>query len=233
MPNSIIVEGNTTNEAIEKGLKQLKLSKDQVTIKVLENEEKRSFFSILTPRVVKVEITANENSYKQENVESGEKHIKEYEKYSKEIIEQAEKNAKNFLDEFLKYFEDAEYEINSSEDGLNINIHGKSAAILIGYRGETLYALKNILSAVASRNLKTKVRVILDVEGYMEKRIQTLENLANRIAKTVIKNRKPVTLEPMNAYERKIIHSKLQNSKKVKTTSIGEEPRRRVVISLK
>ena len=103
----------------------------------------------------------------------------------------------------------------------------------IGYRGETLYAFQNILTAVAGKNIENRVRVILDIEGYKEKREKTLEDLAEKVAKTVIKTRKSVTLEPMQPYERKIIHSKLQDNDKVETKSIGEEPRRRIVISLK
>ena len=79
----------------------------------------------------------------------------------------------------------------------------------------------------------TNVRVIIDIEGYKEKREKTLEDLAERIEKQVIRTKKSVTLEPMKAYERKIIHSKLQNSKMVTTYSIGEEPRRRLVVALK
>ena len=86
---------------------------------------------------------------------------------------------------------------------------------------------------VAGKNIENRVRVILDIEGYKEKREKTLEDLAEKVAKTVIKTRKSVTLEPMQPYERKIIHSKLQDNDKVETKSIGEEPRRRIVISLK
>ena len=93
--------------------------------------------------------------------------------------------------------------------------------------------VQNILVAVASKGLQNRVRVILDIEDYKGKREKTLEDLAERMARRVIKTGKSVTLEPMKAYERKIIHSKLQNSDKVTTKSIGEEPRRRLVISLK
>ena len=96
-----------------------------------------------------------------------------------------------------------------------------------------MYALQSILSAVASKNLEQKIRVILDIEGYKAKREKTLEDLAEKVAKTVIKTRKSVTLEPMQPYERKIIHSKLQGNPRVETVSIGEEPHRKVVISLK
>ena len=85
----------------------------------------------------------------------------------------------------------------------------------------------------AGKGIENRVRIILDVEGYKEKREKTLEELAEKIAKTVIKTKKSITLEPMQAYERKIIHSKLQNNEFVETRSIGEEPRRKVVVSLK
>ena len=104
---------------------------------------------------------------------------------------------------------------------------------MIGYRGETLYALQAILSSIASKNVDQRVRVILDIEGYKEKREKTLEDLAEKVAKTVVKTRKPITLEPMQPYERKIIHSKLQENSKVQTISVGEEPHRKIVISLK
>ena len=101
------------------------------------------------------------------------------------------------------------------------------------FSGETLYAFQTILSTIASKGTESRVRVVLDIEGYKAKREKALEDLADKLEKTVIKTKKSVTLEPMQAYERKIIHAKLQNSDKVETRSIGEEPRRRVVISLK
>ena len=117
--------------------------------------------------------------------------------------------------------------------GLKVNINNENLGFLIGYRGETLYAFQNILSSIASKNVENRVRVILDIEGYKAKREKALEDLAEKLEKTVIKTKKSVTLEPMQAYERMIIHTKLQNSTMVETRSIGEEPRRRIVISLK
>ena len=228
MPNSIIAEGKTTNEAIENGLKKLHVSKHQVEIKVLESEEKRSFFSILAPRVVKVELTLKEES---KNVENKVK--KELKEIPQNELDVAENNIKLFLDEFSKSLNtEMTYEITKSEYGINVNINGENTGFLIGYRGETLYAMQNVISSVASRGLKDRIRVILDIEGYKAKREKTLEDLADKIAKTVVKTRRDVTLEPMQPYERKIIHSRLQNNDKVSTRSIGEEPKRRVVISL-
>ena len=239
MPSSIISEGKTTNEAIENGLKILNVNKNQVEVKVLENEDKRSFFSILAPRVVKVELTIKDDSKLNNEIEKGRNNgntttVKEPKTYSNSELDVAEKNVNEFLNEFInKLSNDADYKVVKTENGIEISLKGEEIGFLIGYRGETLYSLQNIISAVASKGLTTRVRVILDIEGYKEKREKTLEELAERMEKQVIRSRKPVTLEPMKAYERKIIHSKLQNSDKVVTYSIGEEPRRRLVISLK
>ncbi len=230
MSKTIIAEGKTTNEAIEKGLKELGVSKDRVEIKVLE-DEKRSFFSILTPRVVKIEMTLKDVEDVEKN---SDKKVKKEIHISQENQEKAQNNVKEFLEDFIKNLpEGTKYTIDSDEKGLNVAISNEKLGFLIGYRGETLYALQSILSAVASKNLEQKIRVILDIEGYKAKREKTLEDLAEKVAKTVIKTRKSVTLEPMQPYERKIIHSKLQGNPRVETVSIGEEPHRKVVISLK
>lgn len=230
MDKSIISEGKTTNEAIDNGLKKLNVSKDMVDIKVLENEEKRSFFSILAPRVVKVQLTIKESNIKSDYVKNEKKDVE----LSVKEQEKARSNVESFLNSFLGALQkDANFNIEISKTGLNVNITDKNIGFLIGYRGETLYALQNILTAIASKGIENRVRVILDIEGYKQKREKALEDLAEKLARTVIKTKKSVTLEPMQAYERKIIHAKLQNNDMVETRSIGEEPRRKVVISLK
>jgi len=235
MSNSIISEGKTTNEAIENGLKKLNVKKSQVDIKVLESDDKRSFFSILAPRVVKVELTVKEDVKQDKKEEKTETVIvkKELKEVSDKDLEIAENNVKVFLDDFSKSANlSVTYNITKNPYGLNVDLKGEDIGFLIGYRGETLYSFQNIILAIASKGLETRVRLILDIEGYKAKREKTLEDLAEKIAKTVVKTRRDVTLEPMQAYERKIIHSKLQNNSKVTTKSIGEEPRRRVVITL-
>ena len=228
MEKTIIAEGKTTNEAIENGLKQLKVSKDKVEIKVLENEEKRSFFSILAPRVVKVELTLKED------VKSAKIQEKREIRLTKQEQEKAKENIEKFLKDFMRNLpEDTKYEINVEESGLKVSLTNDNLGYLIGYRGETLYALQNIMTAIAGKGIEQKVRVILDIEGYKAKREKTLEDLAEKVAKTVIRTKKPIKLEPMQAYERKIIHSKLQQNSKVETTSVGEEPHRRIIVSLK
>ena len=228
MEKTIIAEGKTTNEAIENGLKQLKVSKDKVEIKVLENEEKRSFFSILATRVVKVELTLKED------VKGAKIQEKREIKLTKQEQEKAKENIEKFLKDFMRNLpEDTKYEITTEESGLKVSLTNDNLGYLIGYRGETLYALQNIMTAIAGKGIEQKVRVILDIEGYKAKREKTLEDLAEKVAKTVIRTKKPIKLEPMQAYERKIIHSKLQQNSKVETTSVGEEPHRRIIVSLK
>lgn len=227
-----IFEGKTSTEAIEKGLKELKLRKEDVEINILK-DEKRSFFSILDPRVVKVEIIQKEKIEKKENWEK--KARKEKTAMSTTAIKKAEKNVSDFLNIFLKQIstEKYEYKISNDEYYITVEIFGENTNSLIGYRGETLNALQTLLSSIANKEIDEKVRVMLDISGYKDKRKKVLEELADKISKTVIKTGKKVTLEPMPAYERKIIHSRLQNNKKVTTESVGEEPHRKIIIELR
>lgn len=231
MLKSIVAEGKTTNEAIEKGLKQLKVSKEMVDIKVLEEDKKRSFYSILAPRVVKVELTVKEGVAKKEETEP-KAAVKEKRNSNKNIeeIETAKNDVENFLKEFLK--EEYNYEVKIEDFNILVNINGEKINHLIGYRGENINAMQVIISAIANKKSSSKINVFVDVAGYKEKRIKTLEELAEKISKTVIRTGKAISLEPMTAYERKIIHTKLQENDKVKTFSKGEEPHRRVVITL-
>ena len=118
------------------------------------------------------------------------------------------------------------------EGALSIEMKGDNMGILIGKRGQTLDSLQYLTNRVANKMQAGYVRVKLDTEDYRERRKETLENLARNIAHKVKRTRKPVTLEPMNPYERRIIHSALQGDKNVTTHSEGEEPYRRVVVTL-
>lgn len=228
MPKSIISEGKTSTEAIEKGLKELKVSRNQVDIKILE-EKKKSFFNILEPHVVKVELTLKEKEEKQTPVKKA-----KTENVSKEDLEKAKKEIKTFLSEFLKQIADTiTYEISEEENVVHVLITGEESTRLIGYRGESLNSLQTILTTIANKGRESNVKVILDIGEYKDARKKTLEDLASKIERTVTKTGKAITLEPMTAYERKIIHTKLQDSKTVKTHSIGENENRRVVISRK
>ena len=223
MAKCIISEGKTTAEAIEKGLKEIGLPKELVDIKVIE-ENKKSFFDILAPKVVKVELK--------------EKEAKKPEEFEIETTEQELEDAKTKLNAFLAEFVEklnngTAYKIEIKEKCLYITISGDNVGNLIGYRGEALYALESILKVIANQKSENRVIVRLDIEGYKEKRVKTLEELADIKAKIVEKTGKIITLEPMKAYERKIIHSFLQENPNVETRSIGQEPKRRIVISKK
>lgn len=223
MAKMVISEGKTSTEAIEKGLKQIGLPKELVEIKILE-ENKKSFFDILAPKTVKVEIKEKETP-KPEVLEIT---------TTEQELNQAKQRVEKFLESFInKVSAEAQYCVEIKEKCIYINITGENIGNLIGYRGETLFALENILKAIANKVSENKVIVRLDIEKYKEKRVKTLENLAIKKASIVEKTGKAITLEPMQAYERKVIHSILQNRSKVETRSIGQEPRRRVVISKK
>lgn len=139
-----------------------------------------------------------------------------------------------FLQDVLKAM-DMEVKITSSidnEGALNINMEGENMGILIGKRGQTLDSLQYLTNRIANKNQEEYVRVKLDTENYRQRREETLENLAKNIAYKVKRTKKSVSLEPMNPYERRVIHSALQGDKYVSTHSEGEEPYRRVVVTL-
>ena len=227
MGKTIIMEGKTSTEAIEKGLRELKCRKNDVDIKILENEDKRSFFSILEPRVVRVELTVKEGK------ENHEYYEKEYKEPSDEDVSKCKNNIEEFLKEFTTSVKNLEYKITIQNKEINVELFGEKSSDLIGYRGDTINAMQTILSSIGNKNTLVRVRVLLDIANYKEKREETLKELARKLEKTVKRNGKKIILEPMNSYERKIIHTELQNSEYVTTYSIGEEPRRKVVIEKK
>lgn len=148
--------------------------------------------------------------------------------------EKAEKKAVEFLQQV---FETMQMKVQISaqykDDALEVNMEGEDMGILIGKRGQTLDSLQYLVSLVVNKEKEGYIRVKLDTEDYRNRRKETLENLARNIAFKVKRTRKPVFLEPMNPYERRVIHSALQNDPYVTTHSEGEEPYRKVVVTLK
>ncbi|HKL78826.1 MAG TPA: RNA-binding cell elongation regulator Jag/EloR [Mobilitalea sp.] len=147
-----------------------------------------------------------------------------------------ENTAKAFLDKVFKAMAiNAKVEVAYDEENaiIDILVEGDDMGVLIGKRGQTLDSLQYLVSLVINKNSDNYVKVKLDTENYRARRKETLENLAKNIAFKVKRTRKPVSLEPMNPYERRIIHSALQNDKYVETYSEGEEPYRKVVINIK
>ena len=161
---------------------------------------------------------------------------------SKPAIIKARKKevVKDAVEEFLsKMFNamdlsvDIQIDYDEQNRNMNIELKGNEMGILIGKRGQTLDSVQYLASLVANRESDEYVRVKVDTENYRKRRKETLENLAKNIAFKVKKTRKPVYLEPMNPYERRVIHSVLQNDRYVETHSEGEEPYRKVVVTLK
>ncbi len=150
------------------------------------------------------------------------------------VTEATQKICEKFLQEVLQAMGMGEVTIVSSideEGALAIEMSGDNMGILIGKRGQTLDSLQYLTNRVANKSQDGYVRVKLDTEDYRKRRKQTLENLAKNIAYKVKRSRKPISLEPMNPYERRIIHSALQADDRVSTHSEGEEPYRRVVVT--
>lgn len=148
----------------------------------------------------------------------------------------AETKARNFLEKVFAAMNiktEIETFYNEENEMLEINITGDDMGVLIGKRGQTLDSLQYLVSLVINKNKEEYVKVKLDTENYRARRKETLENLAKNLAYKVKRNRGSVTLEPMNPYERRIIHATLQGFRSVETYSIGEEPHRKVVIKYK
>lgn len=154
-----------------------------------------------------------------------------------EEIKEIEERAVVFLRDVFTSMNLGEVEItskyNTADGCLEVDFEGEDMGILIGKRGQTLDSLQYLTSLVVNKGKENYIRVKLDTEDYRRRRKETLENLARGIAYKVKKTRKPVVLEPMNPYERRIIHSALQGNKFVETVSEGEEPYRHVVVKLK
>ncbi|MCG0275097.1 MAG: protein jag [Thermosediminibacteraceae bacterium] len=199
-------QGKTVEEAVELALKELNAKKDEVLIEVLD-EGSRGLFGLLS-RMAKVRVT---------------------------LKKKPEEKALEFLNGLLKIFKlEPDIKLEYQEDGMcKIEMKGKGLGLLIGKHGETLNALQFLTSLVANKGNPNYKRIILDVEGYRKKRERTLKELALKIAKKVKETKKSIALEPMPPHERKIIHNTLQGDNRVKTHSEGEEPYRRVIISLK
>jgi spoIIIJ-associated protein len=206
MGNMVEKTGKNVREAIDSALAELNADESSVEIEVLD-EGSKGLLGLLGNKVARVRVTLKEAG--------------------KEL-------AQGFLkDVFEKMGIDADLDLKEDDDSMLINISGKDSGIIIGRRGETLDALQYLTSLVVNKEKENYKRVTIDIENYRQKREETLVKLANRLANKVLKYKKSITLEPMNPYERKIIHSTLQDHRDIETYSIGDEPNRKVVIKLK
>lgn len=219
------------------------VTSDKLDYEVLE-EGSSGFLGIgAKPALIKARVKEDKEIVKESIKEPVKEVLKEEKKFVKETAKvsnvdarEVEEAAKKFLGEVFDAMEmevivDAKYD--DAEKALDVDMRGEEIGILIGKRGQTLDSLQYLVSLVVNRGQADYIRVKLDTENYRQRRKETLENLAKNIAYKVKRTKRPVSLEPMNPYERRIIHSALQNDRYVTTHSEGEEPFRRVVVSLK
>ena len=203
----IIATGKDTEEAIYNALSKLNVQREDVDIEILETSNK-GFLGIFGQKDAKVKVKVNEDPSK-----------KIYD-FTIELLEK------------MGITSDAEVKIGEN-NRVNILLSGDDMGIIIGRRGETLDAIQHIIQLYVNKEYKEFYKIIVDTENYRTKREEALKNLAHGLAKKVIRTRKEIVLEPMKPYERRIIHTALQNYNKVKTHSIGEEPNRKLVVSYK
>ena len=208
--------GKTVEEAIRKGLEELKVSRDDVKIEVLEEPVSGGVLGILSAKLAKVRLTVDK-------------------KISDEQYKNTSDKLKNILSEMFKITgeEDLQYSIDRRENQVILNIKGSDVSHFIGYKGKTIESFQSILNSMLQREDEDYAKVFVEVNDYKKQKEEKLKRLANKMANNVIRFRKPIRLEPMSAYERLIIHTELANRDDVETESIGEEPRRRVVIKTK
>ncbi len=206
----IEVSAKTVNEAITEACRKLGVTSDKLEYKVVE-EGSAGFLGIGSkPAVIRAKV-----------------------KFEKKSLDET---ARSFLnDVFAAMHMTVSVNVNYDEinHNMDIDLSGDEMGVLIGKRGQTLDSLQYLVSLVVNKEVDDYVRVKVDTENYRQRRKETLENLAKNIAYKVKRTKRPVSLEPMNPYERRIIHSALQNDKYITTYSEGEEPFRRVVVTLK
>ena len=245
-------KGKTVDDAITEACQALTVTSDKLDYEVVEKGSSGILGFGSKPAVIKAKIKedkpekvekkqSKEEKKIEKKVEKAvEKEVKEEEKSSRKEFK-ADKNStvepaadpKEFLENVFKAM-NMEVNIDAKQEGneISIELSGDDMGVLIGKRGQTLDSLQYLTSLVVNKGTSEYIRVKVDTEDYRKRRKETLENLAKNLAYKVKRTKKSVSLEPMNPYERRVIHSALQNDKYVSTHSEGEEPYRKVVITL-
>jgi len=234
MPRSVEVSGKSLEEALERAARYFDVLPESLSYEVIS--EGRGFLSAFTPRVVKVRVWIEETP--QERIPGEEKSP------GKEATEEAYPSPASLLraeEELGKFFKElmdkmqmeVDFQVQEKDGFLSLFVEGKDAGMLIGKRGETLEALETLLRIAMSKKGFSNVGLQLDISGYRERREEALRRLAEKSAKKVIKEKRRLKLEPMNARERRIIHTSLKDYPEVTTYSVGEGTGRRVVVDLK
>ena len=233
MTKYIEVSGKTEESAIEAALEQLGMSRDDVSVEIVERA-KSGFLGLKNSQaVVRViyEVEGEEEDAA-ENTESAAVAASAAGPIAEPGISRAVR-VESYLTGLLERMDvSAGLEIIDEGDTISVNLSSKDPGALIGRRGETLDAMQHLTNYSINRGASDRVRINLDAENYRQRRNETLEALAQKVASKVVKYRRNITLDPMNAYERHVIHTALQEYENITTYSVGNEPQRRIVVAL-
>ncbi|MCI8265870.1 MAG: protein jag [Lachnospiraceae bacterium] len=231
-------KGKTKNDAITEACRHFSIPSDKLDYEVID-EGKTGFLGMgARPAIVRARVKEEEKESQPESVKTEETPVVASVAAASAAIEDIDVEAvsKKFLtDVFAAMGIGVEIAAvyDESQRTLEVDLSGDEMGVLIGKRGQTLDSLQYLISLVVNKGMNEYIRVKVDTENYRQRRKETLENLAKNIAYKVKRTRRPVSLEPMNPYERRIIHSALQNDRYVTTHSEGDEPFRRVVVTPK
>lgn len=206
MPSYVEKEAKTVEEAVELALEELQTDRDSVYVEVLE-EGTKAVLGLFGGKDARVRVTRVISS------------METVTEFLNKIIDTAQV--------------DATLEMAETDEGIEVRIVGSDVGTLIGRHGETLYAIQYLSNLILNQHKKEYTRVSLDIENYKKDRQAKLESMAKRAAGRVMKYKRPVSMDPMPAFERRIVHSALQEYPELETSSTGEEPRRYVVIKYK
>ncbi|MBE5849187.1 MAG: protein jag [Lachnospiraceae bacterium] len=223
--------GKTVDDAITEACKNFTITSDRLEYEVVEKGTSGIFGFAAKPAIIKARVF-DPNAPKEEVKEEKKEEAKENTESSVTVSEPVTADPKEFLEKVFNAMNmKVSIDVETKEDEINIELSGDDMGVLIGKRGQTLDSLQYLTSIVVNKGRKEYIRVKIDTENYRLRRKETLENLAKNLAYKAKRTKNPVSLEPMNPYERRIIHSALQNDKYVTTHSEGEEPYRKVIIT--
>ncbi len=213
MKNTTEQIGKTVEEAIRKGLDELKVSRDDVIVDIIEEPKAGGVLGMLSQKLAKVRLTVDK-------------------KVSQDVLDKTKAKIDSILKGFFEITKDenVKYTCTGNEKQVVVKIETEDPKHLIGYKGKTIEAIQSLLNAMLQHEDEEYSKVFVEINDYKKEKEEKLKTFANKMAQNVVKFRKPIKLEPMSAYERLIIHQELANNKDVYTESVGKEPNRRLII---
>lgn len=208
--------GKTIEEAVRKGLEELKVARDDVIIEVLEEPKAGGILGMLSQKLAKVRLIVDK-------------------KVTEDVLNATEIRINNILSDIFKITgeDNIKYTCTGDSKQVIVKLELENPKHLIGYRGKTIESIQSILNAMLQREDEEYSKVFVEVNNYKKEKEEKLKVYANKMADNVVKFKKPIKMEPMSAYERMIIHQELSTRNDVTTESYGEEPKRRLVIKKK